>query len=192
MKISNRKLFLTFLSATGIVILMAIIMHFEGRLAYCDCGYIKLWHGLVISSENSQHIFDWYSLTHVLHGLGFYLLLWIVDRKKKLSVSTKLLIAIGLEAGWEILENSNMIINRYRTATISLDYFGDSIVNSIGDVIAMAVGFFFASRNRVWISIALLVVIELLLLYVIRDNLLINIIMLIQPIEAIKIWQAAV
>ncbi len=192
MKVNNRKLSLTFLGAAGIVILMAIIMHFEGRLTYCDCGYIKIWHGLVISSENSQHIFDWYSLTHVLHGLGFYLLLWIVDRKKKLSVSTKLLIAIGLEAGWEILENSNMIINRYRTATISLDYFGDSIVNSIGDVIAMTIGFFFASRNRVWISIVLLVVIELLLLYVIRDNLLINIIMLIQPIEAIKIWQAAV
>lgn len=165
-------------------------MHFEGRLAWCACGYIKLWHGLVVSSENSQHIFDWYSFTHVLHGLGWYLLLWLADRKKKLSFTTKLLLAVGLEAGWEILENSNMIINRYRTATISLDYFGDSIVNSIGDVISMAVGFLFAYRFRGWHSIVLFIAIELMLTYVIRDNLTINIIMLIHPVEAIKIWQA--
>ncbi len=171
---------------------MAIVLYLEGRLPWCECGYIKFWHGLVVSSENSQHLFDWYALTHVLHGLGWYLLIWLLDRKKRLSFSAKLLIAIGLEAGWEILENSDMVINRYRTATISLDYFGDSIVNSVGDVIAMVLGFLFAYKAKIWQSIVLVVIIELLLLYVIRDNLTINIIMLVYPIEAIKLWQAGI
>ncbi len=188
---STSQLLIITAGVVVIIITMAIIMHLEGRLTICECGYIKFWHGLVVSSENSQHLFDWYSFTHILHGLGFYLLLWLVDRKKKLSITAKLLIATGLEAGWEILENSNMIINRYRTATISLDYFGDSIVNSIGDVIAMITGFLFAYRTKVWMALVLFVGIELLLLYVIRDNLTINIIMLIQPLDAIKTWQAA-
>ncbi len=168
---------------------MAVLEHIEGRLTICACGYIKLWHGLVVSSENSQHLFDWYALTHILHGLGWYLLLWLVDRQKKLSITAKFLIAMGLEAGWEVLENSDMIINRYRAATISLDYFGDSIINSIGDVIAMALGFWIASKVKVWMSIALFVAIEVLLAVVIRDNLTINILMLIHPIQAIKLWQ---
>lgn len=188
----KRKYIYTALIATGIAILMAIILHLEGRIAVCECGYVKFWHGLVISSENSQHLFDWYSFSHVLHGLGFYLLLWLVDRKKGLSITTKLLIALGLEAGWEILENSAMIINRYRTATISLDYFGDSIINSIGDLFAMTVGFIFAHRFKFGVSIALFIAIEFLLLYTIRDSLIINIIMLIRPIDALKVWQAGV
>lgn len=187
---NKNKIYAGIFGSVAMIAVMAIIMHFEGRLAWCACGYIKLWHGLVVSSENSQHIFDWYSFTHVLHGLGWYLLLWLADRKKKLSFTAKLLLAVGLEAGWEVLENSNMIINRYRTATISLDYFGDSIVNSIGDVISMAAGFFFAWRARVWQSIALFIAVELMLAYVIRDNLTINIIMLIHPVETIKVWQA--
>lgn len=171
--------------------LMAGIEFALGRLPICECGFVKVWHGLVYSSGNSQHLFDWYSLTHVLHGLGFYLLIYLIDRKKKLSLGQKFLIAVFLEASWEVLENSNFIINRYRAATISLDYFGDSIINSIGDVVAMALGFFFASKTKVWMSIALFVIIELALLYAIRDNLTINIIMLIHPIDAIKLWQSA-
>jgi hypothetical protein len=185
----NKQLVRTVVAALLILVAMAIIEHLEGRLGICACGYIKLWHGLVVSSENSQHLFDWYSLTHILHGLGWYLLLWLVDRKNRLSMFTKLLLAFGLEAGWEVLENSDMVINRYRAATVSLDYFGDSVINSIGDVIAMAVGFLIAARTRVWFSVALYIIIEILLAVVIRDNLTINIIMLIHPIEAIKLWQ---
>lgn len=175
----------------SLVAVMAVVMHLEGRLTICSCGYVKFWHGLVVSSGNSQHLFDWYSFSHVLHGLGFYLLLWLLDRKKKLSLATKLLIAMGLEAGWEILENSSWIINRYRSATISLDYFGDSIINAIGDMIAMVIGFIFAYKTKFWLSVVLFLAIELMLLWAIKDNLTINIIMLIHPIEALKVWQAA-
>lgn len=186
----NRNLLYSVFFGLGIILAMSIILHFEGRLAWCACGYIKFWHGLVVSSENSQHLFDWYSFTHVAHGLGWYLLLWLIDRKKRLSFSAKLLIAIGLAASWEVLENSNMVINRYRDSTISLDYFGDSIINSIGDVISMIIGFIFAWKARVWHSVILFLAMEIMLLYVIRDNLTINIIMLIHPVEAIKIWQS--
>jgi hypothetical protein len=187
----RRKTIIKVVVAIAIIAAMAVTMHFEGRLNQCACGYIKLWHGVVVSSENSQHLFDWYTFTHVVHGLGFYLLLWLIDRKKRLSTTTKLLMAIGFEAGWEILENSDAVINRYRTATISLDYFGDSIVNSIGDVFAMIAGFMFASKTRVWFSVGLFLALEVILLLVIRDSLIINIIMLIHPAESIKLWQAS-
>ncbi len=153
----------------------------------CTCGYIKLWHGIVVSSENSQHIFDWYTFTHIIHGLGFYLLLTLIN--KRMPFALKLLIAIGLESAWEILENTNMVIDRYREGTISLDYFGDSIVNSVGDVIAMIAGFWIAAKKPIWFSVALYIFIEVSLAILIRDNLTINIIMLIHPIEAIKHWQ---
>lgn len=180
-----------FLFSLLIVLIMAGVELAMGRLPICACGYVKFWHGLVYSSGNSQHLFDWYSLTHVIHGLGFYLLIHLVDRKKRLSLGQKLFIAVFLESSWEILENSNFIINRYRSATISLDYFGDSIVNSIGDVISMALGFLFASKAKTWLSVGLFIALELFLLYIIRDNLTLNIIMLIYPIDAIKYWQAA-
>lgn len=167
---------------------MSVTLLLMGREPMCTCGYIKFWHGVVVSSENSQHLFDWYTFTHVIHGLGFYLLLSLF--KNKLSIWQRLLLAVGLEAGWEILENTDMVINHYRTATISLDYYGDSVVNSIGDVIAMTVGFMFASRAKVWQSIGLFLLIETLLLIGIRDNLTLNIIMLIHPVEAIRLWQS--
>ncbi len=173
-----------------IVAVMAAVELSLGRVPWCTCGYIKLWHGIVVSSENSQHLFDWYTFTHIIHGLGFYLLLWLVDRKKRFSVATKLLIAIGLESAWEIMENTNSIINRYRAATISLDYYGDSVINSLGDVVAMIAGFYFAYRTWIWLSVLLFIAIEFILAYIIRDNLTLNIIMLIHPFEAIKLWQA--
>ena len=187
----NRKqIIYAFIGSLGLISLMAIAMLIEDRLVQCACGYIKLWHGVVVSSENSQHLFDWYTFTHVSHGLGIYFLLWLADRKKKLSFTAKLLIAIGVEAAWEVLENSDMVINRYRAATISLDYFGDSIVNAIGDVFAMIVGFLFAYRARIWMSVMLFIAMEAMLIYLIRDSLMINIIMLIHPIDAIKTWQS--
>lgn len=171
----------------GIIAVMALILWLNGRTPICTCGYIKFWHGEVNSSGNSQHLFDPYSFSHILHGLLFYPLLWLITRK--LPTKYRFLIALLIEAGWEILENSNFIINRYRAATISFDYFGDSIVNSIGDLISMSLGFWIASKAKIWQTIALFFVIETLLLFWIRDNLTINIIQLIHPIDAIKQWQ---
>jgi Protein of unknown function (DUF2585) len=159
-----------------------------GRVPWCKCGSIKLWHGVVSSSENSQHITDWYTFTHILHGVGFYGVLWVLARR--LSFGTRFVLAVCLEAAWEVLENTPMVIDRYRAATISLDYYGDSVINSMSDIAAMMAGFWFAHRTAVWVSVALIVVLEGLLALVIRDNLTLNILMLIHPFEAIKHWQA--
>lgn len=179
--------------AISLPLLAALAMYLMGREIMCTCGYIKLWHGVVFSSENSQHLFDWYSFTHVVHGLAFYLLLTIIEKLtgKKFSLASKFLTAVFLESSWEVLENSDFIINRYRAATISLDYFGDSIINSLGDILAMMVGFWVAAKKPLWFSIGLALFLEIGLLIVIRDNLTINIIMLIYPLDGLKLWQSS-
>ena len=175
--------------ALGIIALTVVILFSMGRIPFCKCGIISVWSSDVMSNQQSQQLFDPYTFTHIIHGIMFYFILWALFGKR-LSPMQRLLLAIGIEGAWEIIENTDYVINRYREATISLDYYGDSIFNSVGDIMAMAAGFIIAWKFPKWASIGVVVLIELGLLYFIRDNLTINIIMLIHPIEAIKHWQA--
>ncbi|MEK1888272.1 MAG: DUF2585 domain-containing protein [Phyllobacterium sp.] len=165
----------------------AAILLLMGRNPICTCGTIKLWVGETNSSDNSQHIADWYTLSHVIHGFLFYGLLWLVARRMPLGA--RLLIAILIEASWEIFENTDMVINRYREATIALGYVGDSVLNSVSDILFMVIGFFFAARAPIWMTVILAIFFELLAAWVIRDNLTLNVLMLLYPLDAVKVWQ---
>jgi len=182
---------LTFTSASlislGIIAVTAAIHYWAGRTPICKCGYVKLWWwGEKGAPEESQHIFDIYATSHVLHGLIFYFLLWLISRGH-LSVWARLVIAVLVESGWELYENSNYLINRYRLA--GYDYSGDSIINSVADIVSMVTGFLIASRVPAWVSVLLLIATEVIVAILIRDNLLLNIINLIHPIAWITKWQ---
>src|SRR5215470_7909449 len=138
----------------GIMLLNAAILIWMGHVVICKCGYVKLWHASRTDSETSQHLTDWYTYSHILHGILLYWLTGVLAQGR-LSVAARLVIATGLEAGWEIFENTPFIINRYRTVTISRDYFGDSIINSLADIAAMIAGFLLAARLPAWVTVAL-------------------------------------
>ena len=166
-----------------------------GRVPVCTCGTVKLWWGVVQSAENSQHIADWYSFSHAIHGLLFYFFAHVLWRRWKLfggrPASWALPIAVAFEGMWELLENSPIIIDRYRAVTVSFGYNGDSVVNSLSDIGFMVIGFLIASRIPAWASVVMAIAFELFTLAMIRDNLTLNVLMLVWPIDAIRQWQAA-
>jgi len=177
------------LAAAVLVVLAAAILLAMGRNPMCTCGTVELWVGGRDSPKTSQMLADWYSLSHIVHGLLFYAALWLVARRW--PVERRLLVALLVEASWEITENTPMVIDRYRTATAALGYTGDSVINSLSDIAMMAVGFFAARKLPPWAAVALLVALELLPLAVIRDNLTLNVWMLLWPNQALAAWQAA-
>ena len=176
------------LVTAGIILLTAAWLLWIGREPICTCGYVKFWHGEVVSAENSQHISDWYTPSHIIHGLLFYAALWLVARR--LSFGWRLSIATLVECLWEIVENSDAVIERYRTVTISLDYYGDSVLNTVFDVLAMILGFWLAARLPVWASVALIFLFEGVTIWIIRDGLALNVLMLLWPVDWIAEWQA--
>jgi len=175
-----------FLIGAGIMALAAIAEWLMRRLPICKCGHIRLW-GAMNTPELSQQIADWYSFTHIIHGIVFYALLRLISRGRW-KTGTCLLIAIAIEASWEVIENSSFVIDRYRQ-TMSLDYYGDSILNSMCDILFAIGGFVLAARFPAGLTIALVILIEVGLALIIRDNLTLNIIMLIHPFQSIKHWQ---
>ena len=170
-----------------LMVLTALLLRLQDRLWICACGTIKFWIGNTCSSDNSQHLLDPFSLTHVLHGVAFYwVIAWLAVR---LRSSWQILLAITLESAWEVFENTNFVIERYRTATAALGYTGDTVVNSLGDILCCLAGFLIAKRLGFWRSLVVFLLIELLLIIWIKDSLLLQILMLISPVVAIKNWQ---
>ena len=186
---SNRGYWAALGVLLAILAVQIVTERLMGRIWICSCGYVKLWEGGVNTSGNSQHLSDWYTPSHIIHGFLFYGLSWLLFRKR--SFALRLGFAAVIEAGWEILENTPLIIDRYRAETIALDYVGDSILNSAMDTVFMALGFLAAWRLPIWVTVLLAVAAELFTGYVIRDNLTLNVIMLVWPLEAIKTWQSA-
>jgi hypothetical protein len=171
-----------------IIALAAAYLLWIGREPICKCGTIKFWHGEVVSSENSQHITDWYTPSHIIHGFLFFGALWLVARN--LALGWRLAIATAVEAAWEIVENSDAVIERYRSVTISLDYYGDSVLNVVADIAAMIIGFYLAAKLPVRVTVALALAFEAVTIWLIRDGLALNVLMLLYPLDWVAEWQA--
>jgi len=176
-------------SAIGVLVVTAGAELWMGRLPLGPDGRFGFWEGDIWSSEQSQRFADPYTFSHTIHGMLFYGFLWLVARR--LPVRCRFIGALMLEGAWEMLENSPIIINRYREVTISLGYVGDSVFNSLSDMLFAGLGFLFAWRARFWVTVLVVIAMEVGTAVWVRDNLALNIIMLVHPIDAIKVWQTA-
>lgn len=172
-----------------IVVITGGIEFLSGRSLLGPDGNFGWWEGSVWSSENSQRVADAYTFSHIIHGMLFYAFLWWVARK--VPMKYRFLIALVMEASWELLENSPIIIDRYRAVTISLGYVGDSVLNSVSDVMFAGIGFVVSKYSKFWVSVALIIAMEVGCFFWVRDNLTLNVIMLVYPLESIKVWQSA-
>jgi len=179
----------TAIAVAAIIAAAALALYLMGHPLICKCGYVKLWHFDVQSAENSQHLIDWYSPSHLIHGFLFYWLLWLVSRWLPMSLGLRLVLAVAVEASWEVVENTDFVINHYREMTISLDYYGDSVINSVSDILFMVLGFFMAARLPVWLTVAIALALELFIGAMIRDNLTLNVLMFLWPLDSVLHWQ---
>jgi hypothetical protein len=174
-------------AAALFLLLAAILILYLGRPPICTCGTVKLWHGVVQSAENSQHLSDWYTPSHIIHGFIFYgLARWLIPHW---PAWVALAAAIMVEGAWEIMENTAMVIDRYRDVTMAFGYSGDSAINSVADTGWMALGWFAARAIKWWQIAAIAIVFEIFTLWAIRDNLTLNVLMLVYPVEAVRVWQ---
>lgn len=176
------------LVGAALIAVQAFVLFAMGQPPICTCGYVRLWGGITSGPEMSQQLTDWYTYSHVIHGFGFYFLLWLIAPRT--PVALRFTLVLAFEVGWEIVENTPFIIDRYRQSALAQGYFGDSIINSVGDTMASAFGFLLARTLPVWATVALTVSVELFTAYMIHDNLTLNIIQLIYPNDAIFHWQA--
>jgi len=187
---------LGWIAALAMLALTVVVLFAMHRPPICPCGTVRLWWGVVQSAENSQHIADWYSFSHVIHGFLFYGAAYLLWRRWNLlgglPIRWALAIAVAIEGSWELLENSPIIIDRYRAVTISWGYSGDSILNSAADIGWMIAGYVLAARLPVWASVAMAMAFELFTLAMIRDNLTLNVLMLVWPLDAVRQWQAGI
>lgn len=170
-----------------LISLQILALKLFGQPSICECGYIKLWEGVVLGSGNSQHLTDWYTFSHIIHGILFYLGLWLLF--PRMPIAMRFALAVGIEVAWEVIENSVWIIDRYREQALAQGYTGDSIMNSVSDTLASVLGFLLAWRFPVWASVVLVIALEFFVGYSIRDNLTLNIIQLVHPMQSISEWQ---
>jgi len=171
----------------SLIFLQVIVLLFLGQPWICECKYIKFWEGDISSSGSSQHIADWYTFSHIIHGLVFYGILWFLF--PKMPVKYRFLFALGIEVSWELFENTPFIINAYRQQALAQGYIGDSILNSVFDTLFTLLGFGFAMLMPVWTSFVFVIAIEVFVAYSIHDNLTLNIINFIYQFEFIRLWQ---
>lgn len=176
-----------FLIAILFLAIQAMLLIALGQPLFCTCGYVKLWEGVVLSSGNSQHLTDWYTFSHIIHGFLFYLFLWFIF--PKMPIALRFLIALGLEISWEVLENTPIVIEHYRQQALASGYIGDSVLNSLSDTMAMIIGFWAARFFPWWILLVIGVGLEGWVAYEIHDNLTLNILNLIHVFPSITTWQ---
>ena len=182
------------IAALVITAITLAVLFAMGRPPICTCGYVALWYGDINASGNSQHLSDWYTPSHIIHGMLFYALGWFLFRKLglggKQAAKWSFPLAVFIEAAWEVLENTSWIIDRYRSVTVNWGYSGDSIINSMADIGWMSFGFWLALQLPVRVTVALAIIMEVAAALVVRDNLTLNVIMLLYPFEFIREWQA--